>query len=375
MTNDNFRNNSCPQQAEKNIPYHAAKEELKKGLVVICRTCGYSEEDCDDESFTINDDDTTDAAKLWRMVLKNILTDAKQHFRKEKKSMDFHVEDDGNKIPGPLAAFNLIVDAMPRNRSMKPYPQMLKHLISDVASRFVAAENSSNRTFLPASFRQQFVMIGTIEMSKRAAKADAMHFGRLVETNSINDAISKQVLQKYHNEGSDDLSSGPEKEDGDDMEDDPLPRKKRSDRSGHMVGKTKTKKRRANDEELDENFPQPDDPRSPEIGSAADSPSPERGVMEPNADVEKEGKDTFDDALANLDSDHDDDDNEKQNAKMLTAARASKVATKRAIISNEMNEKADKYKEQAQRWNELKERSIVVNDSEKRDDESAGKQP
>ena len=226
MTNDNFRNNSCPQQAARIIPYLETKEELKKGLVVICVSCGYSAKDCEDKNFTISDSDTTDAANLWRLVWKNILADAQQHFKRGKRSMDVHVEGEENKIHGPLGAFDHIVNAMPRSKSFKQYAQMLKHLVSDVASRFSAAENSCDRTFLPASFRQQFAMIGSIEMSERAAKAEDVHFGRIVETSSVNDDISQQVLQKYRDDGSndrsDELSDGPDVvDDGDDMDDDP----------------------------------------------------------------------------------------------------------------------------------------------------------
>lgn len=201
MSNDFSMHQLLPRspQACRNIIYKNAKPELKKAMIEIAIASGLEEADCNNRKFMTPADDSV-ASNLWEEVLTNLDQYAKLHYKREHKGRGIYMGQ-GKRVPGPKAAFDHIEHKLPSNRSSNSaYAQILKHLISDIASRFNAVGQESQVKASADRFRRcinYFGLINKIEVSNVPDEAVDTHFSRIVETNSTNDEISTLVRQLY----------------------------------------------------------------------------------------------------------------------------------------------------------------------------------
>lgn len=197
MSNDFSMHQLLPRspQAQRNVIYRKVKSELRQAMIEIAIASGLDEDGCNNRKFMAPTDDTV-ARNLWEKVLTNLDQHAKQYYKREDKGRGIYMGMP-KRVPGPIAAYDHIVRKLPSNRSSNSaYAQVLKHLISDVASRFNAVgkespvEATSDRY---KRFSRYFGIINKIEVSNVPDEAVDTHFSSIVETNSTNDEISTLV--------------------------------------------------------------------------------------------------------------------------------------------------------------------------------------
>jgi hypothetical protein len=306
-------------QTDRVVLFEDAKKELETAFVTLGQACGISAEDAKKKDFMVPIKEGTNRGKedtstaLWDLVLKDIFSVA--DLPKKKKQIGRYIYGAVGYLPGPIATYEYICSTYTHSkRPRAAYPKLLKHMVHELASRFVQVKD---RKAFPDAFSACYFNIKAIHV--KATNDDyttAEIRARPAPMNTCDDPISRMIVKLYG-----------EVERDSNVNDDSTVNEVEEEGENPAVVAVKPSAHEGKDDE------QP--------------PRPQRGIMEPDADVEQHGRDAFDDAMGKQnDSDDDNSDDEGSSGaaeKILEAARAGAHAMARARTSNEMNKFADEY--------------------------------
>lgn len=229
------------QQAGRTIIYANLESEVEDALIELAIACRLEEDDCQKKDYMVPVNETLEF-RLWCSTLTNLNDHAKQYFSRTDKKIGIHIAGDESSIPGPRAAFEHLKWKLNNNRHAQKsaYAHIFKHIISDIASRFVAVdeEESPERSLLDDRFYHYFRTISKVQVSEEPAAAIDAHFSRIVPTNSTNDDISSLVRELYTNavNGEEDDEPGADAAEEEDEDEEMIERNNNDDRESAVNG-------------------------------------------------------------------------------------------------------------------------------------------